>query len=630
MKICFLGAAAVGKTTFVSALLSMAESYPRFYAPFTYPDGSNNDAVKDIMRDAEVLAAGGTVPSTTIVRKVFGRLLLTQDTGVDIEFIDLPGSLFTRGYIDKDAEAIDQIRQFALDSDYLYFFFEPDDFSGDCSERVRTFLEVLQDYYESAAPDKTPHITIVLTKADLCPELYLSENGRTNPDTLREYMVQRSDGLMTKLEETADGRGNVSYAAISTRNESSNLFLSSEDFQGLFSKIFANLEAGRIKRGIKRYLAALCVVAIAVLSGMWLYTSPDSPIDNTASLEVKYNRYAKVISEHKQDVLNKDNYARIKKELIEDMADAPTIDGKTNLLSSATELWQKLVHDYKQRLLSDIKSRRDSLLVSWSEISYREYGRIRKEYEDAFGQLPPEYSLSNTLKDYHTIREIAGMSNFDICDKARNRVSAIEDYMRWQRLISDDTEIGEIREALGLAKYLCGGSYPLTLEITANCAKIHKDETYWSIVDNNINFDKAQEEDDVVEEVPSDKLPKASEDGVVSQRVLFHWSIGKDISIRFWERGNKRSGWDEHLRGVIKLAHRNCALMDLCGARGLQAGEGDWNAAGLSFSTRVFKGDATQRASSASEITQEDIQNMCKYILEDEYWNQKAQENTPQ
>lgn len=629
MKICFLGAAAVGKTTFVSALLSMAESYPRFYAPFTYPDGSNNDAVKDIMRDAEVLAAGGTVPSTTIVRKVFGRLLLTQDSGVNIEFIDLPGSLFTRGYIDKDAEAIDQIRQFALDSDYLYFFFERDDFSGDCSERVRTFLEVLQDYYDSAAPDKTPHITIVLTKADLCPELYLNENGRTNPDTLREYMAQRSGGLMAKLEETAGGSGNVSYAAISTRNETSNLSLSSEDFQSLFSKIFANLEAGRIKRRIKHFMAALCVVAIAVLCGMWLFTSADSPIDNTASLEAKYHHYENVISEHEQDVLNKDNYAIVKKGLNEDMKDAPTLVGKTDLRSSALELWQKLCNDYKQRLLDDIQSKINDLKGHLSEISYQRYGEIKKEYEDAFGTLPPEYTLPDTLKDYHILREIAGMSNSDICDKARSRVSAIEDYMRWQKTISVDTEKEEIRNALKLAKYLCDSNNSLTLGITANCKKIHKGETYWFIADNNINFDEDQEEDDVVEKEPIEKLPEAPANGVVNQRVVVKWCFGKDISIRFWERGNLRSWETVNLRGVINLAHQPCALTSLCSASGLQAGEGDWRDAGLSFSTKVYKGDATQRASGIPEISRQDMQNVRRYILEDDYWEHKAEENKP-
>ena len=625
MKICFLGAAAVGKTTFVSALLSMAESYPRFYAPFTYPDGSGNDAVKDIMRDAEVLAAGGTVPSTTIVRNVFGRLLLRQDAGVDIEFIDLPGSLFTRGYIEKDAEAIAQIRRFTLDSDYLYFFFEPDDFSDDCSERVRTFLEVLQDYYDSAAVDKAPHITIVLTKADLCPELYLNENGRTNPDTLREYMAQRSDGLMTKLEETVGGRGNVSYAAISTRNETSNLSLSSVDFQGLFSKIFANLEAEGSKRKTKHFMAALCVVAIAVLCGMWLFTSADSPIDNTASLKAKYDHYANVISEHEQDVLNKDNYAIVKESLIGDMADAPTLVGETDLRSSAMELWQKLCSDYKQRLLDDIQSKINDLKGHWSESSYQRYGEIKKEYEDAFGMLPPECTLLDTLQDYHTLRVIAGMSNSDICDKARSRVLAIEDYMRWQKAISNDTEKAEIRKAVELARYLCDSSNSLTMEISASCMKIDQGETYWFIVDNNINYDVDEEENKVVDNVPDEKLPQAPADGIVKQRVVFHWCFGKDISIRFW-----RNGWSEYLCGALKLAYRNCALMDLCGARGLQSGEGEWCAAGLSFSTRVFKGDATQRASGIQEITREDIQNMCRYILEDNYWNQKAQEYTPQ
>lgn len=624
MKVCFLGAAAVGKTTFVSALLSMAESYPRFYAPFTYPDGSGNDAVKDIMRDAEILAAGGTVPSTTIVRNVFGRLLLRQDTGVDIEFIDLPGSLFTRGYIEKDTEAIAQIRRFTLDSDYLYFFFEPDDFSGDCSERVRTFLEVLQDYYDSAAADKAPHITIVLTKADLCPELYLNENGRTNPDTLREYMAQRSGGLMAKLEETAGGSGNVSYAAISTRNETSNLSLSSVDFQGLFSKIFANLEAEGSKRKTKRFLVALGGVALAGLAYFLI------PSLYGIYQEKLYSDYSAAIAAHGQEVLNKVNYADIQKALIEDMKDCPMIEGKNDLKAEAKTVWQRLREDYRQRLLHDIQNRRRGLLASWSETSFQEYEKIRKEYEDVFGQLPPECSLPDTIRDYHELWKIAGMSSSDIGDKARSRVTLIKDYLGWQKAIGDDTEKAEIRKALELAGYLSDSTHSLTLEITANCDKIHQGETYWFIADSNTGFDKAEEEDKVVEEVPSEKLPKAPGDGAVSQRVLFHWRIGKDVSIRFWERGNKRSGWDEHLRGVIKLAHRNCALEDLCGTRGLQAVEGDWSAAGLSFSIRVFKGDATRRAADAPEITRDDIQNMYRYILEDEYWNQKAQENAPQ
>lgn len=50
----------------------------------------------------------------------------------------------------------------------------------------------------------------------------------------------------------------------------------------------------------------------------------------------------------------------------------------------------------------------------------RKYGSSRKEYEDAFGQLPLEYALPDKLRDFYTLREIAVMSNSGICDKLFN------------------------------------------------------------------------------------------------------------------------------------------------------------------------------------------------------------------
>ena len=53
-------------------------------------------------------------------------------------------------------------------------------------------------------------------------------------------------------------------------------------------------------------------------------------------------------------------------------------------------------------------------------IDVRKYGSSRKEYEDAFGQLPLEYALPDKLRDFYTLREIAVMSNSGICDKLFN------------------------------------------------------------------------------------------------------------------------------------------------------------------------------------------------------------------
>lgn len=633
MKICFLGAASVGKTTFVSALLNMAESYPRFYAPFKDAAGNPNSAVKDIQKDAETLARGGSVPATTMIRKVYGLLLQGENEGVEIEFIDLPGSLFTQGYLRKDLNAIKSIRDFVLTSDYLFFFFEPDDFEQNKGERVRTFMEVLQDYYDVTGSAKIPHVTLVLTKADLCPQVYMRGKDCTNPEDVRKYMAEHSDGAINKLIKMAHGEHCVSFAAISTRSSKSPLVLSAADFKGLFQDIFAGLQATRRAKIVKRGLWAMGIALFCTAGIWWWVTQPKAPIGKSPletrkqtenRLEEEYETKEAQLNEKEAIILNKDNFKE--NEDFFSAFTATTISGKEDLKDKARKIWKKLKNDYRERLLnSEISRRREELKINWDVVIFNEFLSCKKEYEEHFHTLPNSYDLPETLREYHSLRRIANISAGLHMDKVCARISAIKEFLAYQSVLLD-SEASEIHKALDLGTYLSSGKF-LTVDITANCDRIHKDETYWFSIDKNCNSDQAENKDK--------KTVKAEKDKSIQRKVLISWNFGDDIAIRLGEFDNWRSGGTEHLRGVIKYASRPDTLSSLCGSSEVAGSSivavtgGDWKGE-LTFTTKVFKGDAIKHSSNAVEITKEDMAAIKKYLLDDTYWEGKVQETKPQ
>lgn len=651
MKICFLGAASVGKTTFVSALLNMAESYPRFYAPFKDAAGNPNSAVKDIQKDAETLARGGSVPATTMIRKVYGLLLQGENEGVEIEFIDLPGSLFTQGYLRKDLNAIKSIRDFVLTSDYLFFFFEPDDFEQNKGERVRTFMEVLQDYYDVTGSAKIPHVTLVLTKADLCPQVYMRGKDCTNPEDVRKYMAEHSDGAIDKLIKMAHGEHCVSFAAISTRSSKSPLVLSAADFKGLFQDIFvrthARIQATRRAKIVKRGLLAAGIVLLSATGIWWCINRPTAPsvpipypippkpgepphppiiislpgtpeqIENQKIED--YNTAADKLKKKENTILTKDNFKGMESFFTHEF-NPPSILGKEDLKDKARKIWEKLKNDYRERLLnSEISRRREELKINWDVVIFNEFLSCKKEYEEHFHTLPNSYDLPETLREYHSLRRIANISAGSHMDKVCARISAIKEFLAYQSVLHD-SEVSEIHKALDLGTYLSSGKL-LTVDITANCDRIHKKETYWFSIDKNCNSDQAENKDK--------KTVKAEKDKSIQRKVLISWNFGDDIAIRLGEFDNWRSGLTEHLRGVIKYASRPDTLSSLCGSSKVAVTGGDWKGE-LTFTTKVFKGDAIKRSSGAVEITKEDMAAIKKYLLDDTYWEGKVQETKPQ
>lgn len=597
MKICFLGAAGVGKSTFLSALTCMTPdskgAYCRF--PMEKSDGSPNEGVKSIRQAADAIRRGEIIPATTVVRDVAARLSFPDlRRSLDVEFIDLPGSTFSMGYDESDAASLAEIRNHVNACSCIYFFIEPQDLARDKGEsRILTFLNVLRDYKAKNGKNKDavpPLVCLTLTKADA---VSISENeaihrGEASPVDVKKYFEEHAGSNLAALEREV-GINYLFYAAFSSVR-GGRLNLNTNEFTQLFKPLVKHIDDVDWWDWIKKILL-WCLGVLAVCGLLW------GIID--AITDIKRKEQKDIIEQLNRTDTTPESY-KTKRELIERIED-------TVIQKNAREKLEQEIEKQRGELSEQIRTAKEEYYRSPILENKRHYNKLTENYVKNFPghPLPEDLKIDPRIEEIPIIDKILHVQNVNdsISAYLSARSSVIEEYL--EQISGNGAEVGEIRHALDTARILCE---PRDYTMYVDTNRLDGDNRLAFYVQTKV--------------APGGELYPEDEEGAVKdagfkkqaefhENILFEWQAGTHLELHVWDNNYHWTSFDGRIVSYDRLAiGRFCGLQSCP----LSDPQKDWHK-GIRVSTRIY--------CDGQEIKKESVDSVEKYIFGNGYWEQR-------
>lgn len=429
LKICFLGATQAGKTTFMQGLYN--------------PDDPGAGRMKTVFSDTATgdYLKAGEATATTTVRRLDGVLEFSDGKEITINFIDLPGEWFTQIYRDKDKShaALELIRPFVNECQYLYFFLSPDDLKDESA--LRACVGVVDDY--KASTGEAPFISIVLTKCDLVPELKELENPdgkksrkvKGNGEALIRKCIRTHAGdsaKQLKLLESKAKRYHYSCLCVQPGG-TGRPHLPSAQFDELFSPLYRETYTVPLLKGI---LMPLCVLLLGAIIGVAVYTGIKAR--NKAKIR---GLEEQVVSLENKTFTNEGEWERFTREC-DDLL--KVCEGSGTELFALRERLKTRKSELKESALKMVKA---EYLQRCREGQYLEAGALKARYEtiakagsaagEAFLSAPaPDLpSMPPELKDIHLLDAICNIPPYNsgkgaLSDHLLARIDAVDKYLK--------------------------------------------------------------------------------------------------------------------------------------------------------------------------------------------------------
>lgn len=470
LKICFLGATQAGKTTFMQGLYN--------------PDDPSAGRMKTVFSDTatgDYLKAEEAIATTT-VRRLDGVLEFSDGKEIAINFIDLPGEWFTQLYRDKDKShaALDQIRPFVNECQYLYFFLSPDDLKDE--NALRACVGVVDDY--KASTGEAPLISIVLTKCDLVPELkdlvnFNERNSREvkgNSDALIRQCIRTHAGDTVKQLDVMESHAaavHYSYLCVQPGG-TGRPHLPSAQFDELFSPLYRKTYTGPLLKGA---LMTFCALALGAVIGFAVYTG----INARDKAKIR-GLEEQVVSLENKTFTNEGDLERSIREC-DDLL--KVCEGSGTELFALRERLKDRKSELKEAALKMVKAEYDQLCAAGS---YLEAEALKARYEAIAGQkmkvdsaphaaeplpllAPALPSMPPELKDIRLLDAICKIPPYDprkgaLSDHLLARIDAVDQYLKESAACTSD-ERKRLENALAWARvFQKDSTYELVVKLT--------------------------------------------------------------------------------------------------------------------------------------------------------------------
>lgn len=407
------------------------------------PDDPGAGRMKTVFSDTATgdYLKAGEATATTTVRRLDGVLEFSDGKEITINFIDLPGEWFTQIYRDKDKShaALELIRPFVNECQYLYFFLSPDDLKDESA--LRACVGVVDDY--KASTGEAPFISIVLTKCDLVPELKELENPdgkksrkvKGNGEALIRKCIRTHAGdsaKQLKLLESKAKRYHYSCLCVQPGG-TGRPHLPSAQFDELFSPLYRETYTVPLLKGI---LMPLCVLLLGAIIGVAVYTGIKAR--NKAKIR---GLEEQVVSLENKTFTNEGEWERFTREC-DDLL--KVCEGSGTELFALRERLKTRKSELKESALKMVKA---EYLQRCREGQYLEAGALKARYEtiakagsaagEAFLSAPaPDLpSMPPELKDIHLLDAICNIPPYNsgkgaLSDHLLARIDAVDKYLK--------------------------------------------------------------------------------------------------------------------------------------------------------------------------------------------------------
>ena len=583
MNICFLGAHAAGKTTFIAALNHMQRGGSYFDLAF-----SETDSGRIIQAWVESLKQGNPLAPTTATLSFKGDLCFADGYKESVEFLDIVGADFENGYKQKHIPTLDQIRPFVHQCEHLFFFVEPEDILSSDSRALITFVDVLSDYMNENGR-KPASVTVVMTKADLYSGL-----DEDNPKAVKQFVSSRHADDVNGLCQLVPS---VRFVPVSVKREGTFCLINRD-----FDRLFRPIRIAPVISGLRKMLRwGLCLSALAAVSAI-AYEVWKSWNDETI-----------VVEEHEAN------------KLIEEMkgADYPKLielykkveDRYSESLPKAKETFNRRAGELRGQAIDRLKLSYERYMNDPSPSTLDEYRKDYNHSMDVNASIPPELVLparamlrvyvKSILKRNHSPREPLGSFIQDRC-------ALVRDYLEAKKRFGVPEGMDEeIEKAMDLALYI---SSPNWYIISVNKLEGLPTSDHYcftfstarraSQMTSNESLNTGWRKDHVF---CKNSFPP----------VKIQWYVDQPLSVALWEEGvfsddcvayeNRETGDKRHL--PLGYFCRDCdSRMDIQ--------DNDYSKIQVRFST--VRGDGSNKP-----ISTDDLNDVYRYILSNKEWEQK-------
>ncbi len=581
-KVCFLGPTQVGKTTFIKALEN----------PENPLKGRLRLPISDLKTAWYVRLA---LSATTSVRELEGVLEFPGRADMPISFIDLPGEEYTRCYLEKDPEDVilQKIRPFINECPCIFFFFSKDDFATE--DAARACLNVVDDYVDSTG--RKPHVTLVLTKCDLIPELGSHCTRRQVEDYFQHEVPERSRQQFQLLESRAE---TLHYAPLAAQPEGApEARLPVDQFAALFHPFRNKLCVWPVARKLLTVLLGLAVLSVGGYA-YWQYWEAEQ-----AQQEAENRR--KLTNPTSGPAQGPTDLGTLK-------ADIETTGGKIGDEEIARQRirWETL-RTLKQ-MYAELKRRHEAAAApNHNERDVEEYRDYCAEWKKAaegteFGSLPPE--ITSRVLDLPLLEAICAKPDFDHTKEnlgyyLSEKMRLVDAYLLHNKACPPE-ERATLSRALEVARQLSERRrYKLTVTLAGGTDSNYR----WGVV-------VRPDLNGVWEETP---YPWTSKTTRFSQTQEFSWAAGEPIRVTIWAD----DAWmDESPVGSFLYPNYSLAIAELCKGADhdywFSTVYDPWGAGDKSdFYTLYFK---FRLQCENSDVALEDIQLVRQYIIFNQRW----------
>lgn len=616
LKICFLGATQAGKTTFMQGLYN--------------PDDPSAGRMKTVFSDTATgdYLKAGEATATTTVRRLDGVLEFSNGQEITINFIDLPGEWFTQIYRDKDKShaALELIRPFVNECQYLYFFLSPDDLKDE--NALRACVGVVDDY--KASTGEAPFISIVLTKCDLVPELKELENPdgkksrkvKENGEALIRKCIRTHAGdsaKQLKLLESKAKRYHYSYLCVQPGG-TGRPHLPSAQFDKLFSPLYRKTYTGPLMKGA---LMTLCALALGAVFVFVVYAG----INAQDKAKIR-GLEEQVVSLENKTFTNEGEWERFTRECDNLLQDC---EGSGTELFALRERLKTRKSELKEAALKMVKT---EYLQRCREGEYLEAEALKARYDliakagSAAGEallsapVPGLPSVPPEMKDIRLLDAICNIPPYnpgkdELSAHLLARINAVDQYLK-ESAACTPFERTRLESALKWARvFQTDNTYELIVELTGGW---DDDFDMACIADTNDITDSSDKQYD---DVPSDAW--MSDNNRFTAHKTITWKAGMPIRVSVYV--NPALGFVRRVGTFYRLPNE-MSIKYFCNktkqkfnwsyeARWMDPfSESDVMSMEYSFEVK-YKG---------TPVTPEIVSEVEKYFIFDDFWRQKRDE----
>lgn len=591
MKICFLGAASVGKSTFLAALpcKNPDRSGAYWHFPMERQDGTKNEDAQRIAEIAQAIQGGHIPPATTEVHSGEGIIHFPeQSNDLCVEYIDFPGSAFSKGYDSSDAEIVEPIRSHAKDCDCFYLFIEPDDLNRDGgASRIKTFLNVFRDRKETNTNPKpiSPYVCLTLTKADNVDEEDIRD-GKSTHAQVKEYFEKHTDADCLAALRTEVGDG-LFYAAFSTRR-GGKLNLNDNEFRQLFYPLVD--ATNTLERNKKILWYAGIFIAILGCSAFYLCILPKWQAQADKRIVDQIYEMLPVTTHNIKSIESKAREIKVP---------ATRVSVERSL--------QKPIEELKRIKTDDVKEAKKAYYMNPSDENKRRYFSECESYKKGFDDLPYMLKVNPIVEELPIIDNILHTRNTDnhLPSYLNARNHKIQEYLR--RFSHNCTEAGQIIQAIQISQML-SETHHYTMSVKVDKLK---DDNRMAFLVQTKSAPKGEcypkdEEDDV-------KAKGFTNQAEFNEKISFEWNASKPLELHVW---NDNYNWCSFMGRIAPAPGEKFPIRHFC--KLTQATLTDTNRGwhkDVRITTHIYVDDRKLESS--------DIDLMQRYIYDNVYWQER-------